>query len=132
MGEQEDGVSNSQHAARSPGIGERIRRLRVHVLQIPSQIDFADRLGVSRGAVGNWETGKDISRASVQKIVETFDVSYDWLASGRGQPLNPRPLERHIHDLLADYEGEADDFISLVELLLQERLKQLRDRKRQK
>jgi transcriptional regulator with XRE-family HTH domain len=82
---------------------------------------------VSRGAVGNWETGKDISRASVQKIVETFDVSYDWLASGRGQP-----LERHIHDLLADYEGEADDFISLVELLLQERLKQLRDRKRQK
>lgn len=111
-------------------IGDRIRRLRLHILKIPSQIEFAERLGVSRGAVGNWETGQGIKRSSLEKIVEAFGVSYEWLATGIGQPRESRPLEYRIRELLADDDDEADDFIALVEIMLQERARQLRDRRK--
>jgi transcriptional regulator with XRE-family HTH domain len=108
-------------------VGDRIRRLRSHELEL-SQVAFADRLGVSRGAVGNWETGQGIKRASLERIVETFNVSFDWLASGLGQPYQGKPLETRIRELLMPSD-EADDFIELVNLLLEERVRQLRNRK---
>lgn len=55
-----------------------------------SQERFAEALGtvdgvkVSRGAVGNWELGKGISRVNLAAIADKFGVSLDWLESGRG------------------------------------------------
>lgn len=55
-----------------------------------SQERFADALGtvegakVTRGAVGNWELGKGISRTNLSAIADKFGVSLDWLESGRG------------------------------------------------
>jgi phage repressor protein C with HTH and peptisase S24 domain len=55
-----------------------------------SQERFAEALGtvegvkVSRGAVGNWELGKGISRANLAAISDKFSVPLDWLEFGRG------------------------------------------------
>lgn len=65
-------------------IGNRIRQLRAE-RQISSQV-LADRLGVTRGAVGNWELGKGIKRDNLQKIADEFDVSLDWLTNENAAP----------------------------------------------
>jgi len=55
-----------------------------------TQEKFAEALGtvdgvkVSRGAVGNWERNKGISRANLAAIAEKFGASLDWLETGRG------------------------------------------------
>jgi len=55
-----------------------------------SQERFAETLGtvdgvkVSRGAVGNWELGKGISRGNLAAIADKFKVPLDWLEFGHG------------------------------------------------
>lgn len=57
-----------------------------------SQEAFAARLGevngmrITRGAVGNWETGGGISRENLAAIAEIFHCPLDWLTLGRGAP----------------------------------------------
>jgi phage repressor protein C with HTH and peptisase S24 domain len=62
---------------------ERLVFLRREVLGY-SQAEFARRVGVSRGAVANWEVGGDISRENLSRVSLAFDVSLDWLEKGRG------------------------------------------------
>lgn len=57
-----------------------------------SQTDIAGALGVSRGAVGQWETGQ--TTPSTENLAEAaleLRVSFDWLATGRGEKLLPAP-----------------------------------------
>lgn len=56
----------------------RIRKVRGDL----TQAIFAHRLGVSRGAVGNWERGLGIKRENLLSIAREFSVSFDWLATG--------------------------------------------------
>lgn len=58
-----------------------------------TQRAFGLPLGVSRGAVGNWEQGKGIKRENLQAISERFSVSFDWLATGSSSALSP-PVSR--------------------------------------
>lgn len=51
-----------------------------------SQEAFGAQLGVSRGAVGNWELGGEISRDNLQAIAKRWRVTLDWLMDGKGQP----------------------------------------------
>ena len=46
-----------------------------------TQEELAERLGVSRGAVGNWETGAGISRRHGRARADLAGVSLDWLMS---------------------------------------------------
>lgn len=64
------------------GKAERIRAVRQ--LARLSQEKFAESLGTSRGAVGNWELGKGIKHENLAQISEKFAVSLDWLSSGAG------------------------------------------------
>lgn len=73
--------------------GERFRYLREEVLDI-SQDQFAERVGVERGAVGNWELGHGIKTENLTRVASEFRVALDWLAYGRGQ--EPRGRDRHI------------------------------------
>lgn len=69
-------------------IGDRIKWLRKEHLRL-TQDEFAQHLGdVTRGAVGNWERGQGVKRANIQHISRKFDVSFDWLATGRGKPFD--------------------------------------------
>lgn len=68
--------------------GRRIKELRRDILKI-TQSEFADMLGgVTRGAVGNWELGQGIKRENLSRMSARFDVSFEWLATGAGQPRN--------------------------------------------
>jgi transcriptional regulator with XRE-family HTH domain len=50
-----------------------------------SQTDLAERIGVSRGAVGQWESGlSEPSNANMRRAADALAVTVDWLASGRG------------------------------------------------
>jgi phage repressor protein C with HTH and peptisase S24 domain len=61
-------------------IGARVREVRGDL----TQDAFGKRLGVSRGAVANWERGLGIKRENMQVIAERFRVSFEWLATGKG------------------------------------------------
>lgn len=64
-------------------LGERIKYVRrLHKL---SQERFGARLGVSRGAVANWERNEGISTENLIRIAEEFDVDFEWLARRGGQ-----------------------------------------------
>lgn len=68
--------------AKDDEIGARVREVRAAL----TQDTFGKRLGVSRGAVANWERGQGIKRENMQMIAERFRVSFEWLATGAGQP----------------------------------------------
>lgn len=60
-----------------------------------TQVQLAERLKVGRSAVGNWESATGISPASarLREIALVTEVSYEWLATGRGEP-SAHELER--------------------------------------
>lgn len=76
--------------------GARIRQVRKK-LQL-SQEEFAGLLGgITRGAVGNWERDQGIKEENVELISEKTGVSFEWLATGRGDmdpSLNTAPIPR--------------------------------------
>jgi SOS-response transcriptional repressor LexA len=63
-----------------------------------SQTDIAVALGVTRGAVGQWETGTAPSTENLIQAALELDVSFEWLATGRGDkrlpPAEPKPPPR--------------------------------------
>lgn len=69
----------------SAAIGKRIKQLRHDNMGL-SQEAFASLLGVTRGAVGNWELGKGIKFENLQKIALILGQPVEWLATGRGSP----------------------------------------------
>ncbi len=67
-------------------LGTRIRMARQRKKM--TQSELAAELKVSRSAVGNWEsfTGISPSSARLISIALATEVSYEWLATGRGEP----------------------------------------------
>lgn len=63
---------------------DRIREVREEVLKVESQEDLSATLGVTRGAVGNWELGKGVKMENLAKLADLAGVSLDWLAYGKG------------------------------------------------
>ena len=62
-----------------------IRLIKIRREKKLSQQALADLIGVSRSALAQWET--DMSRPSLdnlRKIAEILDISFEWLATGRG------------------------------------------------
>ena len=53
-----------------------------------SQQVLAERMGVTRGAVANWESAVAVPAARrLARIANVTGVSYEWLATGRGAML---------------------------------------------
>jgi phage repressor protein C with HTH and peptisase S24 domain len=63
-------------------VGHRIKQLR-QALDL-TQEEFALRLDLTRGAIGNWELSKGIKTENLRLIADVFECSMDWLATGRG------------------------------------------------
>lgn len=56
-----------------------------------TQSQLAERIGVTRGAVANWEITKR-PKPSVSNLIEialATGVSFEWLATGRGEMALP-------------------------------------------
>lgn len=70
------------HLAPMDSVGQRIAYVRA-ALGL-SQEAFGKRLGLSRGAVGNWERDQGIKTENLSAISRAFGAPMDWLANGRG------------------------------------------------
>lgn len=63
---------------------ERIKELRKHFNL--TQQEFADRLGIKRGAVANYEIGRNVPiDAVIALICREFGVNENWLRYGEGE-----------------------------------------------
>lgn len=69
-------------------IGDRIKYLRLLVPK-RTQEEFAALLGVSRGAVGNWELNQGIKRENLTLVAQKTGTSVDWLSTGVGGTARP-------------------------------------------
>lgn len=72
---------------------ERIREARKQLKA--SQEAFAAQLGVSRGAVAQWEmpAGTAPTVDNLAKIASLSGVAFEWLVTGRGQKIHGHPAE---------------------------------------
>lgn len=96
-------------------IGARIRQLRDS--RRLNQHEFGARLGVSRGAVGNWELDQGIKTENLAKIAEVFGCSMDWLASGRGA-MTPKAGDADEADRDGDITRVSDDIPDLEKIVV--------------
>ena len=63
-----------------------------------TQQQLAERLGVSRVAVTQWEADKHAPRDRLDEIAEALGVAFDWLRTGRGQPQPPAEASQMLTD----------------------------------
>lgn len=75
---------------------ERIRQLRKEMLHL-SQTEFGERLGVSRSVIKNIELDAlvrpDQKEPLYKLICKEFQISYNWLMYGVGEPFAEDPAE---------------------------------------
>lgn len=66
-------------------IGDRIKQIRLNAKL--TQQEFADRLGLNRGTITNYEINRAIPMDSIFKLIsKEFKVNLDWLKTGEGEP----------------------------------------------
>lgn len=67
---------------------DRIKKIR-RELDLTQQ-EFADRIGIKRGGVANYETGRNEPVDSVISLIcREFNVSENWLRTGEGEMFPP-------------------------------------------
>jgi transcriptional regulator with XRE-family HTH domain len=98
-----------------PNIGKRIKLLRESVPD-RTQADFARLLGVSRGAVGNWELGQGIKRENLVLVSQKTEASLDWLMGNNGEDDVLPPLDAVAATLtpLNIYQVAADETLRAI------------------
>lgn len=84
---------------------ERLKKLR-KALDLTQQ-EFADRIGMKRNTVANYETSRnEPSAAVVSLICREFNVNEDWLRTGNGEMFLPvdreNEIARIVKSLLSD------------------------------
>lgn len=83
-------------------MNERIRKLRRHLDM--TQQEFADKLGVKRGAIANYELGRNEPiDAVISLICREFNVNEEWLRNGTGEMF----VELDKEDLLMEWAGRV-------------------------
>ena len=66
-----------------------------------TQQEFADRLCIKRGAVANYEIGRNVPSDSVIALIcREFNVSEAWLRHGEGEMLVPLTRDQEIADFM--------------------------------
>lgn len=91
-------------------MGERFKQLRKKLGL--SQIEFAKRLGLTRGAISNIEAGKVQPKPLlIDLICSTFRANKEWLVNGTGQMLADRSRDDQIMDFVSSaMAGERPNF----------------------
>lgn len=99
-------------------MNERIRKLR-RILDLTQQ-EFADRLGIKRNTIANYESGRNEPiDAVISLICREFDVDEEWLRTGGGEMFIQKTEDEEIAELVYDLLDPKDDdfYIAVIELL---------------
>lgn len=77
-----------------------------------SQQEFADRIGIKRGAVANYEVGRNEPiDAVISLICREFNVSERWLRTGEGEMFVQISRDKEIMRFVGEVmQGEDDNF----------------------
>ena len=91
-------------------MNDRIKEVRT-VLGL-SQQEFADRIGIKRGAVANYEVGRNEPiDAIISLICREFHVDEHWLRTGEGEMFVQISRDKEIMHFVGDVmQGEDDNF----------------------
>ena len=74
-----------------------------------TQQEFADRLCIKRGAVANYEIGRNVPSDSVIALIcREFNVSEAWLRYGEGEMLVPLTRDQEIADFMGEVLTDPD------------------------
>ena len=80
-------------------MNNRIKQLRE--IECLTQQKFADRLHIKRGAVANYEIGRNTPSDSVIALIcREFDVNETWLRTGEGDMFIPKDLDDEIAEFM--------------------------------
>lgn len=99
----------------SLNIGERIKKLRKSLDM--TQQKFAERIGVKRNTIGQYEIGRNEPiDAIINLICREFNVNKEWLQTGIGEMFKP-VLNSELDILVAKYKLTSKDYIFLQKFL---------------
>ncbi len=88
---------------------ERIKELRISLGL--NQAQFADRLGVGRSTIGNYESGSRVPLDTViTSICREFHVNRVWLETGEGEMFQQISRDDELAGLLGDLMRDQPDF----------------------
>ena len=99
---------------------DRLKKLRKEIGL--KQREIAERIGVSTGTVGQWESGVALpGDARIYKICKEFNVREQWLRKGEGEMFEPVPeptgeekreaQKQFLIDVFTSLKPEQQDFI---------------------
>ena len=100
---------------------DRIKKIRKE-LDLTQQ-KFADKLGVKRNTVGQWECGINaITDQVITSICREFNVNEDWLRDGTGEMFIEQTRDEQISSFIGSIQSSDDDsfkkrFISMLSAL---------------
>lgn len=100
---------------------DRIKKIRKE-LDLTQQ-KFADKLGVKRNTVGQWECGINaITDQVITSICREFNVNEDWLRTGQGEMFIKQTRDEQIASFIGSVQSSEDDsfkkrFISMLSSL---------------
>lgn len=89
-------------------MGDRIKQIRLEAGL--TQMQFAERIGLSRNYIALIETGsRDPSERTISDICREFGVSLAWLQTGDGEMFLPRSKNEELALMVSDLMAETDD-----------------------
>ena len=90
-------------------MSERLKELR-KMLGLTQQ-EFADRLGIKRNAVTNYEVGRNAPADMVVSLIcREFNVSEEWLRTGKGEPFAKKSRDQEIREYVDRIQGVNETF----------------------
>ena len=99
-------------------MNERIKALRKKMKL--TQQEFADKLNIKRGAVANYEIGRNEPiDAVISLICKTFHVNEEWLRNGIGEMFEDVPEEDEKAAFVSSLlDAENDPFYKIIEVIM--------------
>lgn len=100
---------------------DRIKKIRKE-LDLTQQ-KFADKLGVKRNTVGQWECGINaITDQVITSICREFNVNENWLRTGQGEMFIKQTRDEQIASFIGKIQANEDDsfkkrFVSMLSAL---------------
>ena len=87
---------------------ERIKKLR-KILDLTQQ-EFADRIGIKRNTIANYETGRNEPVDSVIALIcREFNVNEDWLRDGTGEMFIVQTRDEQIAAFIGGIQMNEED-----------------------
>jgi len=94
---------------------DRIRKVR-RELDLTQQ-EFADRIGIKRGAITNYEIGRNEPiDAVISLICREFNVCEEWLRTGEGEMFKPEASDI-LHQLVEKYGLSDTDYVMIKKFI---------------